>query len=55
MDNECKEFIYKNEIIHIAGLPDRFSKFFGIKRELKKIRKSFKNSFNIYFTPTKRL
>ena len=38
MDNECKEFIYKNEIIHIAGLPDSFSKFFGIKEILKRLK-----------------
>ena len=35
MDNNCKEFIYKNEIIYLAGLSDRFSKFFKIKREEK--------------------
>jgi hypothetical protein len=35
MDNK-KEFIYKNEIIYLAGLSDRFSKFFKIKREEKK-------------------
>lgn len=36
MDNKTLKINYKNEIIHLAGLPDRFSKFFKIKREEKK-------------------
>ena len=50
MDNECKEFIYKNEIIHIAGLPDRFSKFFGIRREIEKVENHLKNSPSIFIS-----
>lgn len=50
MDNNCMEFIYKNEIIYLAGLPDRFSKFFGIKREEKKIIQYLKNSPSILFS-----
>ncbi len=50
MDNECKEFIYKNEIIHIAGLPDKFSKFFGIKREIEKVENHLKNSPSIFIS-----
>ena len=50
MDNNCKEFVYKNEIIHIAGLPDRFSKFFGIKRDENKIKEFLKNSPSIFIS-----
>ena len=50
MDNNCKEFIYKNETIHISGLPDRFSKFFGIKREEEKIKNFLKNSPSIFIS-----
>lgn len=47
MDNTCNIIIYKNEIIHIAGLPDRFSKFFKIKREENKIKKYLLNEPSI--------
>ncbi|PUE66133.1 metallophosphoesterase [Arcobacter caeni] len=47
MDNICNVIIYKNEIIHIAGLPDRFSKFFKIKREENKIKKYLLNEPSI--------
>ena len=50
MDNSCKEFIYKNETIFIAGLPDRFSKFFGIKRDEKKIKEFLKNTPSIFIS-----
>lgn len=50
MDNNTKEFIYKNEIIHLAGLPDRFSKFFKIKREEKKIKEFLQNSPSIFIS-----
>ena len=50
MDNKCKEFVYKNEIIYIAGLPDRFSKFFGIKRDEKIIANYLKNEPSIFLT-----
>ena len=50
MDNNCKEFVYKNEIIHIAGLPDRFSKFFGIKRDENKIKDFLKITPSIFIS-----
>ncbi|MDZ7818981.1 MAG: metallophosphoesterase [Aliarcobacter sp.] len=50
MDNECKNFIYKNENIFIAGLPDRFSKFFGIKREEQKIKEFLLNEPSIFIS-----
>ncbi len=50
MDNECKNFIYKNETIFLAGLPDRFSKFFGIKREEKKIKNYLLNEPSIFIS-----
>ena len=50
MDNYCKEFIYKNETIFIAGLPDRFSKFFGIKREEEKIKNYLLNEPSIFIS-----
>lgn len=50
MDNECKNFIYKNETIFIAGLPDRFSKFFGIKREEQKIKNHLLNEASIFIS-----
>ncbi|MDZ7818008.1 MAG: metallophosphoesterase [Aliarcobacter sp.] len=50
MDNKTTQFIYKNEIIHIAGLPDRFSKFFRIKREEKEIEKYLLNSPSIFIS-----
>lgn len=50
MDNMCTVISHKNEIIHLAGLPDRFSKFFGIKREEKKIETFLKNSPSIFLS-----
>jgi uncharacterized protein len=50
MDNSCKEFIYKNETIYLAGLSDRFSKFFKIKREEKEIEKYLLNSPSIFIS-----
>ena len=50
MDNECKNFIHKNETIFIAGLPDRFSKFFGIKREEQKIKEFLLNEASIFIS-----
>lgn len=50
MDNNCDTFIYKNETIHIAGLPDRFSKFFKIKREEEKIENYLLNSPSIFIS-----
>lgn len=50
MDNSCKEFIYKNETIFLAGLPDRFSKFFGIKREEQKIKNYLLNEPSIFIS-----
>jgi len=50
MDNNCTVFIYKNEIIHLAGLPDRFSKFFKIKRLENKIKDFLQNEPSIFFS-----
>ncbi len=50
MDNSCKIFTYKNEIIHIAGLPDRFSKFFKIKRDESKIKSFLENKPSIFIS-----
>lgn len=50
MDNKTSEIIYKNETIFIAGLSDRFSKFFGIKREEKEIEKYLSNSPSIFIS-----
>ena len=50
MDNNCKKFVYKNEIIHIAGLPDRFSKFFKIKRDESKIKSFLENKPSIFIS-----
>ena len=50
MDNNCKEFIYRNETIFLAGLPDRFSKFFGIKREENKIKNYLFNEPSIFIS-----
>ena len=50
MDNNCKEFVYKNEIIHIAGLPDRFSKFFNIKRDENKIKNFLERNPSIFIS-----
>ncbi len=37
MDNKCSSIKFNDTNIHIAGLSDRFSNFFGIKREIDKI------------------
>ncbi|MCT7627673.1 metallophosphoesterase [Aliarcobacter butzleri] len=50
MDNETFKITYKNEIIHLAGLPDRFSKFFKIKREEKVVEDFLKNSPSIFIS-----
>lgn len=50
MDNETLKINYKNEIIHLAGLPDRFSKFFKIKREEKVVEDFLKNSPSIFIS-----
>ncbi len=50
MDNETFKITYKNEIIHLAGLPDRFSKFFKIKREEKIVEDFLKNSPSIFIS-----
>ncbi|MFY9068761.1 metallophosphoesterase [Aliarcobacter butzleri] len=50
MDNETFRINYKNEIIHLAGLPDRFSKFFKIKREEKVVEDFLKNSPSIFIS-----
>ena len=50
MDNNCTVIIYKNEIIHLAGLPDRFSKFFKIKREEEKIKNYLLNEPSIFIS-----
>ncbi|MCG3676185.1 metallophosphoesterase [Aliarcobacter butzleri] len=50
MDNETFKINYKNEIIHLAGLPDRFSKFLKIKREEKVVEDFLKNSPSIFIS-----
>lgn len=50
MDNKTSKIIYKNETIFIAGLSDRFSKFFGIKREEKEIEKYLSNAPSIFIS-----
>ena len=50
MDNNRTVIIYKNEIIHLAGLPDRFSKFFGVKREEEKIKNHLLNEPSIFIS-----
>lgn len=50
MDNNRTVIIYKNEIIHLAGLPDRFSKFFGVKREEEKIKNYLLNEPSIFIS-----
>jgi len=50
MDNKTDEIIYKNETIFIAGLSDRFSNFFGIKREEKKIEQYLLSTPSIFIS-----
>ena len=45
MDNKTFMITHKNENIYISGLPDRFSKFFKIKREVEKIQDEFLRVF----------
>jgi len=54
MDNSCEILKIKNQNIAIAGLSDRFSEFFKIKREEKKIvefLKIYKNSILLAHQP----
>ncbi len=37
LDNKSKSFYFKGNEIHIIGLADRFSKFFRVKRDEKKV------------------
>ena len=50
MDNNCTVIIHKNEISHLAGLPDRFSKFFKIKRDEEKIKNYLLNEPSIFIS-----
>ncbi|WP_368028617.1 metallophosphoesterase [Arcobacter sp. s6] len=50
MDNDYKKILYKNNNILIAGLPDRFSKFFNIKRDEQKIKKQMLNYASIFIS-----
>ena len=50
MDNNYRNIIYKNNTILLAGLPDRFSKFFNIKREEQKIINLLSNSISIFIS-----
>ena len=50
MDNETFMINHKNENIYISGLPDRFSKFFKIKREVEKIEDYLKKSPSIFIS-----
>ncbi|WP_313956846.1 metallophosphoesterase [Aliarcobacter cryaerophilus] len=50
MDNKTFMITHKNENIYISGLPDRFSKFFKIKREVEKIEDYLKKSPSIFIS-----
>ncbi|WP_141047147.1 metallophosphoesterase [Aliarcobacter cryaerophilus] len=50
MDNKTFMINHKNENIYISGLPDRFSKFFKIKREVEKIEDYLKKSPSIFIS-----
>ena len=50
MDNKIFTINHKNENIYIAGLPDRFSKFFKIQREEEIIENYLKQSPSIFST-----
>ena len=50
MDNNYTVIDHKNEIIHLAGLPDRFSKFFGVKRDENKITQFLEDSPSIFIS-----
>ncbi len=47
MDNNFAQIEYKNELINLVGLGDRFSKYFGIKREIEKISNFLKKEPSI--------
>ena len=49
LDNSCTFFYFQDKQIAIAGLSDRFSSFFKIKREEIKIIKFLKNHENSIF------
>lgn len=49
MDNSCNTIIFNGNKIHLAGLPDRFSKFSKIKREEKKISEFLNKSSSSIF------
>lgn len=51
LDNSYTFFNFNNKNIAIAGLSDRFSKFFGIKREEKRLLIFLKSMIVIYFYP----
>lgn len=54
LDNQTTTIKIKNKTIAIAGISDRFSKFFGIKREEKKIvefLKKYENSILLAHQP----
>ncbi len=44
MDNTTTIFEFNNNIIHITGLADRFSKFFKVQRDEQKVRNFLENS-----------
>lgn len=51
MDNEREFFTFNEKKIHIVGLPDRFSKFFKIKRDVDEIvKRSKENSPTIFLS-----
>jgi uncharacterized protein len=50
MDNKYQYILYKNNKILIAGLPDKFSKFFKIKREEDKIKNYLSNGPSIFIS-----
>ncbi|QKJ26874.1 metallophosphoesterase [Aliarcobacter cibarius] len=50
MDNKIFTINHKNENIYIAGLPDRFSKFFKIQREEEIIENYLKQSPSIFIS-----
>jgi uncharacterized protein len=50
MDNKYQYIHFKNNKILIAGLPDRFSKFFKIRREEEKIKTYLLNCPSIFIS-----
>jgi len=49
MDNKYCEILFNNNIIQLVGLPDRFSKFFKIRRDIEKISNLLKSNFPTIF------